>query len=306
MTNDPRPTADRPADPPWLTLDLVLAAAWRKWWLVLGSVLLFAGLAALAAYNMTPMYQAEVVVIPVKPDDARSALTSMVGQLGGLASIAGLSLSGGGNKEEYIQYLRSNALTSRLIEQENLLPVLFAKRWDAARGAWQVDDPEDVPTLADGVRFFNDRVRSVNEERRTGIVTLSVVWSDRELAAKWANELVDLANRDLRQRAIDEAKASAEYLNAELAKTTLVELKEAIYRVLESQVKNVMLANVRGQYAFRVIDPAIPPDADDTVRPKRLAITLLGAVFGGAVGLAFVLWQLRRVRLRRESVVAAV
>jgi uncharacterized protein involved in exopolysaccharide biosynthesis len=305
MTNEARPSVDRPADPPWLTLDLVLAAAWQQWWLVLGSILLFAAMAAFAAYRMTPMYKAEVVVIPVKSDDARSALTSMVGQLGGLASVAGLSLSGGGNKEEYIQYLRSNALTARFIEKENLLPVLFARRWDSAKGAWDVDDPEDVPTLADGMRFFNDRVRSVNEERRTGIVTLGVVWSDRELAAQWANQLVDLANSDLRQRAVDEAKASAEYLNAEIAKTTLVEVRDAIYRVLESQIKNVMLANVRGQYAFRVIDPAIPPDADDTVRPKRLAMILLGAVFGGAVGLAIVLWQLRRLRLRREPVVAA-
>ena len=63
-----------------------------------------------------------------------------------------MSLGGGGNKDEYLQYLQSNAFTARFIEDEKLLPVLFADRWDAENDRWKVDDPADVPTLADGVR----------------------------------------------------------------------------------------------------------------------------------------------------------
>jgi uncharacterized protein involved in exopolysaccharide biosynthesis len=142
-------------------------------------------------------------------------------------------------------------------------------------------------------------MRDVSEEKVTGIVTLTLVWSDREQVARWANLLIERANRDLRQRAIAEAQASTDYLNAELAKTSVLELRQAIYRLLENQIKTVMLANVRDQYAFRVIDPASAPDPDDTVRPKRLAMILLGMVFGGGVALMIVLWGLRRQRLQR-------
>jgi len=296
---EPQQQATQAAQPGWITLDAILAAAWRQKWLVAACVAVFAGLAAAAAFTMTPMYRAQVVVIPVKADDGRAALSSMVGQLGGLASLAGVSLGGGGNKDEYIRFLRSSDFTARFIEDEKLLPVLFAKRWDAERGQWNVEDPADVPTVADGVRLFDAGMRNVSEEKVSGIVTLTLVWSDRELVAQWANLLIERANRDLRKRAIAEAQASTDYLNAELAKTSVLELRQAIYRLLENQIKTVMLANVRDQYAFRVIDPASAPDPDDTVRPKRLAMILLGMVFGGGVALMIVLWGLRRQRLQR-------
>ena len=135
------------------------------------------------------------------------------------------------------QYLNSSNFTGRFIEDEKLLPVLFADRWDPAKGRWTVESPEDVPTLADGVRMFDRTIRSVQEDRRTGIVKLSIVWTDREVAAHWANLLVQRVNRDLRQRAIEESQASINYLNAELAKTNVIELREAIYRLLENQLK---------------------------------------------------------------------
>jgi len=279
-----------------ISLDTLLAGARRDLWVVLGCVLLFTALAAAAAFIMVPKYRVQVVMLPVKADDARSALAGMVGQLGGLAGLAGLSLGGGSNKDEYLEYLRSNAFTARFIEDQQLLPVLFDKYWDEDNARWDVDDPEDVPTLADGVRRFDRSVRAVQEDRRTGIVTLSVIWKDRELAAKWANRLVEQANRDLRQRAIEEAEASLRYLDVELAKTNVVDLQQSIYRLIEAQIRAKMLANVREAYAFKVIDPAIAPDADDWIRPKRAAMIAIGAFAGLLAALAVVTWRLRRAR----------
>jgi uncharacterized protein involved in exopolysaccharide biosynthesis len=289
---------DTPAILDQITLDAVFAAAWRRRWLMLACVLLATGLATAAAFVMKPKYLVEVVMIPVKADDARSALSSVVGQLGGLASLAGAALSGGGNKDENIEYLRSYDFAARFIEEENLLPILFAKKWDAQNGRWNVDDPEDVPTVSDGVRLL-DRIRNVQEERRTGLVTLSLKWRDRELAARWANLMVERVNRDLRARAIAEAQASIDYLNTELAKTGVVELRESLYRLYENQVKTIMFAKVRSQYAFKVIDPAFVPDADRFVQPKRIPMILIGAVGGLLGGFLLVAFLLRREQLAK-------
>jgi uncharacterized protein involved in exopolysaccharide biosynthesis len=289
---------DTPAILDQITLDAVFAAAWRRRWLMLACVLLATGLATAAAFVMKPKYLVEVVMIPVKADDARSALSSVVGQLGGLASLAGAALSGGGNKDENIEYLRSYDFAARFIEEENLLPILFAKKWDAQNGRWNVDDPEDVPTVSDGVRLL-DRIRNVQEERRTGLVTLSLKWRDRELAARWANLMVERVNRDLRARAIAEAQASIDYLNTELAKTGVVELRESLYRLYENQVKTIMFAKVRSQYAFKVIDPAFVPDADRFVQPKRIPMILIGALGGLLGGFLLVAFLLRREQLAK-------
>jgi len=289
---------DTPATRDQITLDAVFAAAWRRRWLMLACVVLATGLATAAAFIMKPKYLVEVVMIPVKADDARSALSSVVGQLGGLASLAGVALSGGGNKDENIEYLRSHDFTARFIEEENLLPILFAKKWDAQNGRWNVEDPEDVPTISDGVRLL-DRIRTVQEERRTGLVTLSIKWRDRELAARWANLMVERVNRDLRARAIAEAQASIDYLNSELAKTGVVELRESLYRLYENQVKTIMFAKVRSQYAFKVIDPAYVPDADRFVQPRRLPMILIGALGGLLGGFVLVAFLLRREQLAK-------
>ena len=282
-----------------LTLDELLELTWRRRLLVIASVLVFAALAAGASFVMTPRWRAQVVIVPVKGDDMRGVLSSALGQLGGLASLAGLGASGGGNKEENLQFLSSRGFLASFIEEEQLLPVLFAKKWDATQGRWIVDDPDDVPTIADGVRYMDTKVRSVQEERRTGIVTLSIVWKDPVVAARWANLMVERANRDLRARAIRDAEASKAYLNAELGKTDVVELRQSIYRLLENQIKTIMLASVRPDYAFRIIDPAVPPDLDEKIRPKRTVMTVLGALAGGVFALLVIGWQWRRERMRR-------
>jgi len=282
-----------------LTLDELLELTWRRRLLVIACVLVFAALAAAASFVMTPRWRAQVVIVPVKGDDMRGVLSSALGQLGGLASLAGLGASGGGNKEENLQFLSSRGFLASFIEEEQLLPVLFAKKWDATQGRWIVDDPDDVPTIADGVRYMDTKVRSVQEERRTGIVTLSIVWKDPVVAARWANLMVERANRDLRARAVRDAEASKAYLNAELGKTDVVELRQSIYRLLENQIKTIMLASVRPDYAFRIIDPAVPPDLDEKIRPKRTVMTVLGALAGGVFALLVIGWQWRRERMRR-------
>lgn len=291
--------------PMLISLDELLAVAWQKRLLVVASVIVFAALAAAAAFIMTPQYRVQVVMVPVKGDDMRGALSGALGQLGGLASLAGVSLPSGGNKDENIAFLTSRDFLARFVQEERLLPVLFAKKWDAAHERWDVDDPEEVPTVSDGVRFLDRRVRSVKEDRRTGIITLSVVWKDREQAARWANLMVERANRDLRARAISDAEASKNYLNGELARTDVVELRQSLYRLIEGQIKTIMLASVRPEYAFRVIDPAVVPQPRDKISPKRLAMIALGALFGGVFALVVTGWQLRRERMRRWRGVAS-
>jgi uncharacterized protein involved in exopolysaccharide biosynthesis len=56
---------------------------------------------------------------------------------------------------------------------------------------------------------------------------------------------------------------------------------------------------VRPDYAFRVVDPAAVPDLKDRVRPRRLAMIALGALFGGLFSLVIIGWQLHRDRLRQ-------
>ena len=100
----------------------------------------------------------------------------------------------------------------------------------------------------------------------------------------------------MRDRAIGEARRSLDYLNRELDKTQIVELRNPIYRLIENRINTVMLANVRDEYAFRIIDRATPPDSDDYSRPLHWLFALAGATLGALVGAAVIFRRLMKKR----------
>ena len=172
--------------------------------------------------------------------------------------------------------------------------MLFPKDWDADRQRWKPADPDEVPSLADGVREFDRRVRAVDEDRRTGLVTLSIEWRDRKVAADWANDMVRRANARMQARSIDEARRTIEYLTREASSEDSVAVREGLYKIVESQYKSMALASVRQDFAFRVIDAAVPPDADDIAFPRRAVFAAVGGFVGLLIGGVLLLFEVRR------------
>jgi LPS O-antigen subunit length determinant protein (WzzB/FepE family) len=92
-------------------------------------------------------------------------------------------------------------------------------------------------------------------------------------------------NEVRRERDIAEAAESIEYLDRELAKTPQVSIRDAIGRVLEEQLQKSTMANVRREYAFKVLEPGMLPERP--IRPRRLRMILAGFLFGGLL-MAFI------------------
>jgi uncharacterized protein involved in exopolysaccharide biosynthesis len=206
-------------------------------------------------------------------------MSALASQFEGLSALAGLSLRTGSNKkEEALATLQSRALTEAFIKENNLLPLLFRKAWDVDGKKWKVADPAKAPTLWDGEELFRKSVRQVTEIKKTGLVRLAIEWSDPQLAQQWANELVDRTNDMLRQRAIERSSRNIQFLEGQIAKRNEIEVRQAIYRLLENEMKMAMLAQGSSEFAFKVIDPAVVPQR--RVRPRRTMIVVLGAMAG--------------------------
>lgn len=265
--------------------------------LLLAGLALACGLISVAiAFLLPEKYEATVLMSPVNEGADASKLGSagaLLSQFGGLAGLGGLNLSGGGRKAESVATLKSAVLTQAFIADNNLLPVLFENKWDSVRQIWESTDAKKIPTLWKGEELFQKKVLAVSEDRKTGLVTLTVTWKDPAAAAAWANELVARANSYLRAKAIEQSNKNLEYLNDQLSKTNVVELQKAIYSLTETEIKKVMIAKGSDEYAFRVIDPARRPER--RISPKRPLIVALGVIVGLVLGgmLAFALPQKR-------------
>lgn len=259
-----------------------LRAGWR--WIVALAVLGGVSLAAYAAIAPT-VYRATTVLLPGGAESAglSSALSSALGSFGGLASLAGVSMpSGSPNTEEAIAVLRSRQFSERFIERRAILPQLFPDEWDANLKTWK-QSGRGAPTMSEAIRRFN-LLRGVSTDRKTGLISVTVKWRDPQIAAAWANALVDDVNAEMRQRAVVHSDAALAFLRRELELTGVVGTRDAINRLIEAQVNQRMLANVTPEFAFRVVDRAPVPDRYDIVAPRRAMLIASGLFVGMFVG----------------------
>jgi uncharacterized protein involved in exopolysaccharide biosynthesis len=264
-----------------------LAADWR---LVGSTVAIAAVLSVALAFILTPKYTAETVIIEKNNQSATSGSAAMLAKLGGLAQFAGIDLSALGAQSGNARVtLHSRALLERFITTNNLLPVLFHDEWDETAARWTTS-AEDTPTVWRGVKLFGEDVYSVSEDLTTGVIAVRVEWTDPVIAAGWANDLVKLANEIVRTRALTDSQRNVDYLNHELSRTDVVGLQQVLYGLLESEMKTIMLANDREEYAFTVIDPAAVPELHSF--PNRPLTAVVGTIFGGFVAMLIVLVRL--------------
>jgi len=254
---------------------------------VLSGVFLFGMLLATGfAFLSTPIYRAELVMAP-SVEEERGGLSSLAGQFGGLASLAGVNLSGGGNDvDRVLATLTSRVFLVPFLQQEKIA-LLFTQGLS-----------NETPSTLNVYETFSEDVLDIRKDNKTGLMTLGVEWRDPVLAAHWANTLVARLNEHQRQVAIKEAQQSINYLNEQLSKTSVVNMQQAIYRLIEAQTRTIMMANVKKEYVMQVIDPALAPEK--RVRPQRGLILVLGAVLSIMAGI-FIIFLLHGLKTFRQQ-----
>jgi len=236
------------------------------------------------SYLFTPEYRVDALLVP---SDEILGLNqnALLGGVSGIASLVGLG--GSASKEsEALAILKSRALTSAYIQENELLPIIFHDRWNADTHKWKSDKKGHVPTLEDGYTVFDKGIRSVVENRKTGLITILVTWRDPKLAKQWADGLVNAANAFLRRQAIERSTNNLEYLQKALDKTSVVTMRDTISKLMETELKKQMMATGNSDYAFRVVDPAVVPE--HKYSPKRLIFAVFGSVFGCIIWISVV------------------
>ncbi len=254
----------------------------RHPWMTFGVSIAFGFLAIGASFLMTPMYRAEVLLVAVE-DAGDGAMSSLLRNFGGFGMLGGFGGSETNRKDEALAMLRSRAFVSAFIDANDGFAVMFPGSWDAEAGEWRVP-ADEVPSDQDVHIYFTAAVLGIAEDETTGTVAVRITLSDRVLVAQWANDIISTLNEKFRNRVSAEAQKSIEYLYEELEKASLVELRQVIPRLIEGQIETIMLTNVRKEFVFRVIDPAVVQDEDHNVSPRRALIAFIGLLFGGFVG----------------------
>jgi uncharacterized protein involved in exopolysaccharide biosynthesis len=250
-----------------------------------GLAALVAGLCTLAAilyaFLAPELFRSEALVEPQEPAEDRGVLGSALGQLGGLAEIAGLNVNTGAGRAVALATLKSRAVIEPFVRDEGLMQRIYESRWDSARKEWK-GDPADAPTLWEAHKYFLDELLKVSEDGSSGLVTVAIKWRDPEEAQRWVRELIARTNRHLKARAIEESDRNLAYLQTQLGSIGQLELRQSLYSLVEVELKKAMLAKGSDEFALKTIDPAVVPMERES--PKRAMIIALGLIAGLLAG----------------------
>jgi LPS O-antigen subunit length determinant protein (WzzB/FepE family) len=109
------------------------------------------------------------------------------------------------------------------------------------------------------------------------------------VAKQWADLVVTEINTFYREKDRSEAEFAVNYLNDQISKTRLSEVKMVIAEVLAQQIQKLTLIEANDNYVFDYIDP--PAVMEKKSAPRRAIICIIGALLGGFIGALVALFK---------------
>ena len=286
-----------------IDLRQLFTTLWQGKWIIVATTILFAVAGVFYALSKPNIYQASVLLAPAQNEGNSSGIS---GQLGGLASLAGINLGGGGGSNKTImakEVLQSRVFLTEFIHRHNLsVPLMATEAWNMKSQSWvidpeiysletgewrQDDEGESLkPTEWDMVKKFKNRHLSLSENKETGMVNLKLKSLSPLVAKEWANLLVRDINEHMRRQDVKDAEARIAYLEEKLNETNIAGMQQVFYQLIERETRTVMLANAQNEYVLKTIDPAVVPQ--EKSEPKRALICAVITLLGGMLGVLIV------------------
>lgn len=274
----------------------LFSVLWAGKKVIAAITILFAVVSVIYALSLANEYKSSVVVAPA--ESGGSALGNMAGQLGGLASLAGINIGPGEKNEtlEALEIMQSWGFIEEFIQTNNLqVSVYAAKGWgkasnslelngelyDTSSKAWLIKDEtsgkQRPPTSWELFEEFDKKVM-VSQDKTSSLITISIEYYSPQLAKQWVELFVRSINEYMRERKLQQVNRNIEYLTAQVEKTAIADMREVFYQIIEEQTKSKMLAEASPEYAFVTVSRAMVPEKKSN--PNRALTIFLGTFLG--------------------------
>ena len=229
--------------------------------------------------------------------------------LGGLASLAGVSLPTGGSTDfqAFQMLLQSEETAEDLLKKDDLAQRIFADEWDAEDKTFAVPSrsvvslvlgpvktvltgqsrPDYIPPNPARLAEWLGEAFSKSEDRDTGFLKLSAEHEDPELIVDVMIAATKSADKIIRDRFLASGQETVDFYQRKLVSARSREHKEALAQLIAQEEQKLMLASRSGYF---VAKPLTTPSVSlQPTSPKASLVLALSIVLGGFVGAALAL-----------------
>ncbi|MEO0250203.1 MAG: Wzz/FepE/Etk N-terminal domain-containing protein [candidate division WOR-3 bacterium] len=220
---------------------------------------------------MTPIYESRAVISPITQGAEPSGVALLAAQFG-------LPASNTTSLSELTNLLNSNILRERVIKRYNLLPELI----DYKEFATKTENEQ----IWEGLRRLKNAL-NVAPKMRENVVTVSMEFKEPRRASDIVGYILTELNEHMSGEAKRVAETNKKYLESQIDKTSDPFIRAKIYALIAQQIEKSMMAEVKENFAFKVLAPPRVPDK--RIKPQRtfmVSVAFLIALFV-AIFLAF-------------------
>ncbi|MDT0582687.1 Wzz/FepE/Etk N-terminal domain-containing protein [Brumicola blandensis] len=278
-------------------IQFLLRSYWANRFLVLICLACGTGLGILYALGLHNVYESKAVLIPVQ-SDSDSQLNRLNSQFGGIASLAGINLSGGSSVDKVsvaLETIKSRKFLGEFIKEKDILVhVMAVKGWDVTNNVPIYDDEvydkasdswirhykfpkSQTPTYQEAAERFS-KMFIFSHDSESGIINASLQFYSPKIAQQWLVQIIEELNTTIKNIEKSESNDSITYLKNQVEKTNITENKALLYEMIQEQTKKLMFAEIRDEYILQTIDPPSMPEVK--VGPKRPFIVILSLLIG--------------------------
>ena len=250
------------------------------------------------------IYESKALLVPV---DSSSSIAGSLGRYNSLAGLAGISLPSvgdQGNSAKAIKKISSLSFFENNILTDIYLPDLMAfKSWNSKTNKVSFDENifdtntntwigdysyahKKIPSSQESFKVFKTNHLTLNEDKISGFITLSIKHQSPFLAKQWAELVVNEINNFYRQKDKLKSEKAVSYLNEQISVTGLSEVKQVLAELLQEETKKLSLIEANQFYVFDYIDP--PAVMEQKSQPKRALICILSALLGVMLSIVLV------------------
>ncbi len=284
-----------------IDLKEIFNVLWAAKKLIIQITVIFIIGSAAASLTLTNYYKSESLLLARTPSENQG-----LSQYSGIAAIAGVSLTSAGEDKaaQAVELIKSRKFVKHLLTFEEVLPSIMApktynsdskelyfdrKLYDSETKTWNRKSSGNrpvTPSYLEAHQYYREML-SINRDLETGFIKIQI----EHISPVFAKELLALIIREsnelLRKKDVEESTQGLEYLTSELSKTPLVEIKESINALIESQLETQMLAKINQDYVLIEIEPPFIPE--EKSKPSRVIVLILGTMLGGVLSIFIVL-----------------
>jgi LPS O-antigen subunit length determinant protein (WzzB/FepE family) len=281
----------------------LLHAIFEGKWIILILTIVAAIASVSYSLSLPNLYQSKAILVAHQSNGNTGALQGM----GNLANLAGVTLPTQGADSNSAKALKKiNTLSffeDSILPNISLHELMAQKSWDPKTNTLAFDEkiydessnkwvrnfspPKNlIPSAQESFKVFKNHF-SMTEDREGGFITLKVKHHSPYVAKKWAVLLVDEINLFYQKKDKAEAEKAISYLNTQILKTNLTEIKQVFASLLQQETQKIMLTEAGESYVYEYLDP--PAVMEIKSEPNRKTICILGTLLGLIFGIFIVL-----------------